>query len=400
MGGGVNGKVAVTISALVLGSGNCLGAAAAPAPAITYDFPPPRYAGAVPVARLLGAPPIYREFREWILICDNTKACVARYAFTEERFAIPGYFSLDRQAGPQGRLRLTLMARDQSKAPDPGRLLLDGRPVGAFPWKIIEKKGRNGEAVLEGEPARKFVQTIKEGQVLALAGKADEPVVPLDGMKAALLAMDEAQGRLDTETALVGVGPKPSSAVSAAPPLPVVYAKPAKDVLSNPRAFAAAVHRANERLLEQHQCDLDRASEDRAFALDANQALVFLGCEAGTYNTSNIALLAPRNAPKKAKLLLLPLQPGESPADVSVVSAGSYFWNHYNPDKTWNGWDAQSATFSQRENGRGLGDCGSHSGWTFDGEAFQLTRYDKLSRCSGGPEDDWPTLYRTRVVVK
>ena len=361
-------------------------------PGISYDpSPSPPYTGVYPTAKFLGAPPISREFREWVLVCDNTRICVARYAFTKDSFAVPGLLSLIRQPGPEGRLRLTLMARDEEKAPSPGDLMLDGRLLGAFPWKFVEQKGQNGKAILEGEPARQFVQAIKDAQVLSLAGKAAEPIVPLDGMKAALLAMDEAQGRVDTKTALVRVGSRPVSDAPAAPSIPVVYARPARVPLQNPAAFAASVHAAMKDVLDTHECDLDLKRYDRAFALNDTTAFVVLGCSIGAYNKSVLGFLAPRNAPKRARLLLLPAEPGLKRGNVTVAQTGLLDWGD---------WDPKTATLLETAKGRGLADCGSRSSWTFDGKAFQLTRYDNLDRCSGGPEGDWPTLYRTRVVVK
>jgi hypothetical protein len=340
------------------------------------------------MAKLLGEPPIYREFRDWVLVCDNVRTCVARSASAQDDGG-DGSLSLSRDAGPSGAVRLTRSAAAG------GRLELDGRALGRYPWTITRPKRGDPQAVLEGGSALDFVRAIREGRELSY--NAGGSVVSLDGLKAALSEMDEAQGRSGTGTALAKVGSKPASSVPAAASLPVVRAVPAKAALARPRAFADAVRTARQDELNRHDCDLDTAKDDQAFAPDAGHVVVFLACNLGAYNLQGVLFIAPRAAPDQARLLILPLEPGRKPADISAQNAAVYSWNRQAADT---GWKAKSATFWTREKARGRGDCGSRSAWTFDGKDFQLSRYDKLDQCSGGPDGDWPTLYRTRVVVK
>jgi hypothetical protein len=209
-------------------------------------------------------------------------------------------------------------------------------------------------------------------------------------MKAALLAMDENQVRLGGATALVRVGAQPASAVPAATPPPVVYAKPTRDDLPNAKAFAAAVRKAAAKVLNDHSCDADQASRDEAHALDGANAIVILGCMEAAYQGSLLAFEAPRNAPGKAHQLFMPLEPRLDPKD-STNSDGEY---------TEAAWDPKTAAFTESAKGRGIADCGSSSTWTWTGQGFQLSDYNALSRCGGGPPGDWPTIYRTKVVTK
>jgi hypothetical protein len=87
----------------------------------------------------------------------------------------------------------------------------------------------------------------------------------------------------------------------------------------------------------------------------------------------------------------MPLEPTADPKNTTDENLGEYVSGE---------WDAKTATFSESSKGRGLADCGTSSGWTFDGAAFQLSSYSAQIRCGGGPPGDWPTLYRTRVVPR
>jgi hypothetical protein len=339
-------------------------------------------------AAAFGAAPIYREFGDWVLVCDNVRTCVARYA-NEQADGNDGYLNLSRDAGPAGAVSVTV------SYPVGGRLDLDGRSLDRYPWASVRRRKESPQAIIKGAAALNFVHAVRDGRKLAY--NSDGSVVSLDGFKAALSAMDEAQGRAGSQTALVEIGDKPASSVPPAPPLPVVHAAPNKADLANPKRFTEAVRSAWQDELKKRDCDLDLAADDHVFAPDAGHVVVFLACNVGAYNTQGLMFIAPRTALDQARLLVLPAEPGKPSAGVSAQDAGVYFWNSYAPDT---GWKPKTATFLTRSKIRGRGDCGERSGWTFDGKAFQPTHYAKLDSCGGGPEGDWPTLFRARVVVK
>ena len=132
------------------------------------------------------AAPIYREFHDWVLACDNIRTCVARYAKAQDDGA-DGYLSVARDAGPKGAMRATL------SYPAGGRVELDGRSAGRYPWVAVRRKGAGKQAVITDTAALQFVRAVKDGRELSY--NAGGSVVSLDGLKAALSAMDEAQGR-------------------------------------------------------------------------------------------------------------------------------------------------------------------------------------------------------------
>ena len=143
--------------------------------------------------------------------------------------------------------------------------------------------------------------------------------------------------------------------VPAAPSVPVLHARSTPDNLPNAAAFAATVRRTQAHVLVRHECEPESASADEAHALNAREALVFLGCVQGAYQGSVIAFRAPRAAPGRARQLIFPLQPTIDPKSIPADSAGEYVAE---------GWDGGTASFTESAKGRGPADCGSSSTWT------------------------------------
>jgi hypothetical protein len=335
--------------------------------------------------------PVYRELRDWILACDNTRACFAKFDFDEETGkrpsdGDPGYLSVTRDAGPDGELTVALQGDEH--APDPAGFRLDGRPLPAFPWR---RDDGEQTASLTGQDAVRFLKTIRNGALLTYSPAEDAPWVSLRGMSAALLAMDEDQDRLGSQTALIRTGPAPASAVPPPAPLPVLRAAPARTPLPNAKAFAAAVRRSQAKLIAADgYCQPEMKEADQAFALNDSEAIVLIGCMQAAYQASVLLFRAPRADPAKARQVIFPPQPTVDPKLVAE-QGGAYIAE--------DGWDPKTASFSESAKGRGLADCGSSSTWTFDGKDFHLSSYNALNRCGGGPPGDWPTLWRTRVVT-
>jgi hypothetical protein len=342
---------------------------------------------AAPAPALLGAPPVYLEVKDWVLACDNTRACFAKYDVADDAHAGRGYLSLTRDAGPAGGLVVSLEATEDSAVPDPHTLTLDGQllPANAA-WKVDVTPQT---ATLEGAPALAFVHAVAGGKVLAYSDGQTRTTVSLSGMTAALLAMDQAQGRLDGVTALARPGPKPASAVPAALSVPTLHAVPAARPLTGAGAFAAQVRTTETSLLRQHDCDADMAHDDQAAALNDQDAIVILGCRQGAYQATVMTFRAPRAAPQKAAQLILPLQPTMKASEIPQDDRGEYVAE--------DGWDPKTATFIESAKGRGMADCGQSTEWVFDGVQFRVDSFSRLDRCCGGPPGDWPTLYRTTI---
>jgi hypothetical protein len=353
--------------------------------ALSPDYAAPAPGTPTPITQVLGAQPLYREIKDWVIACDNTRSCFAKFAPAQEGDGDGGFLSLTRDAGPSAGVSVSLEDVEGQNPPDARSLRLDGRPVGVgLAWRLNPKEQA---ATLEGAGAAAFVRAISNGTRLTYGGNASPSIVSLSGLKAALLVMDEAQGRLDTVTALARTGPRPATAVPAPIALPAIHAAPPQPPLPDAASFAARVRRSQGALLKAHDCRPKMSRADEAHPLDRAKVLVLLGCLAAAYQETSLTLIAPRDGPEQARLLVLPLEPT---ATENEPLPGEYIID---------GWDAASSTLSQSAKGRGPADCGSSTSWTYDGQRFLVTRYNALPRCGGGPPGDWPTIYRVRVVA-
>ncbi len=347
------------------------------------------------------AEPVYREVKQWVLGCDNTRRCEARFVASE--FSPPpalrrreaGRISVIREAGPTGAvtIRLSTEGRYDEDAKqktltrfDPALMLLDGQPL-APRLAPSRRTGLLSEQVMTGDAALRFLSVAQGASLLTYSSRPDSPIISLDGLSEILLAMDQAQGRTNNISALIhGGGAGPASLTPPVLPTPLVHAAPATAPLANAAAIAAQVRRARRSVLQQHECNLDLAQDD-AQRLNAREAVVVLSCNGGAYQGYGLAFRVTIANPAGATLLRLPYPRFLSTASSGDV-AGEYGAGKYDPT---------SATFSQTSYGRGIGDCGMTAAWVFDGKDFHLASLTYQDRCGGVP-GDWLTLYQTRVL--
>jgi hypothetical protein len=339
-------------------------------PAVVLAAPPP-------------AAPLYREIGDWILGCDNARACVAKAVPDDQgpNAAQSGYVRVTRAGGPAGAIKVWIGADD----PFAPAVRLDGRPTPGA-WTAGTGDDNAGGFVLQGEAAAAFLRAIRSGQSLRLAAGHTPPTVSLKGLAAVLLAMDDAQGRVGTVTALARPGPASASAVPPPDALPMLRAAPPPPPLTNGEALIAAVRQSQAAVLKDQDCDSeDTAGEaDAAVPLNRDEAVVLIGCLTGAYQGSQLAFRIPRSAPQNARLLVLPTPPVLPKEE---AGGGLYAEAAYDPAK---------ARFVSAGRGRGAGDCGLSLAWVFDGQAFHLSDLAYQERCGGGAPGDWPTLYRSR----
>jgi hypothetical protein len=322
--------------------------------------------------------PINRDVKDWDLACDNTGACEAMVGPDVYGLGPSDWprLKVRRDPGPDGRLIVSLTYGEGF--PDPSGLRLDGRALGDFAWE----KRPNGRAItVSDDEARRFLDLIRNRSKLAVTPDAKADPLSLTGLTAALLAMDEAQGRVGGVTALVRRGGLPASVVPPADVKPLLRARPAKRPLERPDAFIAAVRNSGEALLSAHACEPGMAEEDKAYALNDKDALIILGCQGK--NDLMLVLRAPRAAPSQARELVLPGLHGPTPG---IFKPGEYYME--------DGWDADAATLSECAGKIGLADCTGTTRWVFDGEQFRLSELTVWAGALGVT-----TIYSTRVEV-
>ncbi len=227
-----------------------------------------------------------------------------------------------------------------------------------------------------------FLKTIQEGQAITLRG--GKQTISLVGLKAALLFIDAQQKRVGSETAWIRKGDSPPLSVPPAPPLKKV-------AVVNPTPTPLTHSELNDLLdygawrMNRSQCSLDpNRREVRVTALTDDKALMIISCEAGAYNTVDLAWLVSRKKPFSARSvrLRLPFTPSSQTSDMELMNAS---------------FDEKTRELTTLALGRGIGDCGIQTRWRFNGQRFRLVRYAEEPSCDNwnGP-DAWPTLWITR----
>ena len=329
------------------------------------------------------APPVqsYDTYKSWFVVCDNTVYCEAK-GFDQEEGG-RAQLSITRAAGPRGKLHAAITAENAFGA---GDIRLDGRtlrlPAG---WHRADPAvDGTGFATDSVAALRNFVRQIRNGQALILPG--DSVRIPLDGLTAALLRMDDRQGRAGGETAVLDAGPVPAAKVPAAPLPPRIPSHPITASLGKQEAavLIAETRRSGAGVLRGQQCDTDVGSmEPAAYALDHRRALVLIPCVMGAYQGSFIGFVTDRSGSDVHELKLsVPYQGDHDPdhGATTLLTEGEF--------------DPATGMLSMSDRGRGLADCGLAARWVWDGERFRLAFLSAQHRCGGEP-GDWPVLFRS-----
>ena len=333
------------------------------------------------VASFAWAAPAQQNFSDWQVTCNNQNFCVARN--TGEHYGL--VMTLTRSAGARtdAQLRIELGGSQTPSAKEPPvapRLLLDGIPLrleaqhwAISPWRLITE---------HAPTINVFLQTIQNAQAITL--KDGQGTISLVGLKAALLFIDAQQKRVGSETAWIKKGDSPPLSVPPAPALKKV-------AVVNPTPTPLTHNELNDLLdygtwrMNHSQCSLDpNRREVRVTALTDDKALMIISCEAGAYNTVDLAWLVSRKKPFAARSvrLRLPFTPSSQSSDMELMNAS---------------FDEKTRELTTLALGRGIGDCGIQTRWRFNGQRFRLVRYAEEPSCDNwnGP-DAWPTLWITR----
>ena len=332
-------------------------------------------------ASSLWAAPAQQRFTDWQVTCNNQNYCVTRN--TGEHHGL--VMTLGRSAGARSdaMLRIDLGGKGLSPAKQPAiapRLRLDGQPLTlpAGPWRIAPWHLANDNSQTIAE----FLLLIQDAQSITL--EEGDGVISLAGLKAALLFIDAQQKRVGSETAWIKKGDDPPLSVPPAPALKEV-------AVVNPTPTPLTQEELNDLLdygsmrMDNTQCSLDpMRREVRVTALTDDKALLVVDCEAGAYNTVDLAWLVSRKKPYASRLvrLRLPFTPAKGGNELELMNAV---------------FDEKTRELTTLAKGRGLEDCGVMTRWRFDGQRFRLTRYAEEPSCDNwhGP-DAWPTLWVTR----
>ncbi len=319
-----------------------------------------------------------KTFRDWMAGCDNVKTCTAM-SLPPEAAETVAYLRLERPAGPDGTARLLLRLRgDWKKPPATIQLKLDGAafPAGGKPLSATA----DGDVVtvtFSAEDTAALIEAARKAAKLTAAAPGVAGSISLAGSVAAMLWIDEQQGRLGTTTALVRKGA--NATVPPAPALPVVTAMPAPPMLDMKAAKQQAARlRAELKKRSPDACEDDAASDDEAWALSDKRTLVALACSRGAYNLSSSFFVMPENEPAKTTPLRFADGDGNDGNELTNAS-----------------FDPRTGHLAFFAKGRGIGDCGVSGGYAWTGKDFARTELAMMGECRGIAPEDWITLYRS-----
>ncbi len=347
---------------------------------------------------------VARDFKNWSVVCDNANRCVAEGGnddIDDTRTSM--IVRLTRDAGPDARPSLEIFA---SAPLDLRTARADGQPFDAVPaeWHAVAGAGDEDDDVYPFRIRTTDPTTVDTWLTLSHNARmvsfgdpaaAQTPRVSLSGLNAALLLIDDTQGRIGTVTALLRKGTRPASSVPAAPalpPAPVPAPRVADLTPAEQRPLVGEVFDRFEGNVKRCATDAgdemsahDRRKTASAIAISATDAIVSIPCQTSSaYNHTDLWYRVHRTAPYAPT----PLNFGEH------ASAGldpASFANQL----TEASYDPAHAMLSSLDRVRGAGDCGSSASWVFDGRRFVLNDVAMHGACNGLFQDQWPRLYRT-----
>ena len=293
------------------------------------------------------------NFKDWAVACDNTRHCEAVAYQNEESDSQPVVLWLSRDAGPDAPVHVQV---DVGDSEDVQALTLN---LGTTPLKGIAP-GQD----LRPSQTRQLLAHVLVGQKLTLTNGAKRWELSLAGSNAALLKMDDVQGRLGTPGALIRKGKKLEATVLPALPAPKIQV-----------AALPKTSKADEALLQPilksitpRDCweDMpDDSGPDTSITRVSNtQFLVMRECGRGAYQGGSGLWLANSKPPYAAKRLVLPLPEGETTDYIMNAS----FTN---------------GRLASYEKGRGVNDCGAGFDWVWTAKGFVLIGAWSAPLCRG-----------------
>lgn len=319
----------------------------------------------------------YDSYQSWFVACDNTLSCVAK-GFDDGSGGAE--IRIERHAGAAGALVASISSIEKFA---PSDIRIDGMPAGltGAAWEYTSSSDGSSITSSDFAAVRALIRKLRNATQVTMGG---EQAVPLAGFSAAMLRLDDRQGRIDGVTALINSGSRPASAVPVAPPLPRIANHPiqARFKAGEEMRLIALVRSDQKALFTKEECQ-DTQQKPEAFALDPAQALVLVPCIMGAYQGSSLAFIARRGSGRAQRLIApMPyLGNDRDRANADYFTEGSF--------------DRASGTLSMAAKGRGLADCGVSASWIWDGKAFRLSAMSVQQACGGSEPGDWPVLFRS-----
>jgi len=312
------------------------------------------------------AEPASLNHKDWELQCDNTRTCRAAGYQAEEGDSEPVSMLITREAGPDTLPSVQLQVQSEQEVT--GALQLQ---VG----KLVLRGLEGDVANIAARDVPELIRALLDADSASVRAGKKVWTLSLAGVKAVLLKMDEAQGRLDTPGALVRRGRKPErSVLPALPPPTIVAVIPPENRKGDADIGARAVRNLPKAAREeiQEECnDKEHILEDLSVQrLDEQRLLVSAGCPEGAYNYSTINWIVSTKPPHTPQRI--------------------------DPDGEL---DASTGLMSSVMKGRGIADCIASTEWQFDGKQFVQSGVSADGMCRGFPGGAWQLpSFVSRVV--
>lgn len=307
--------------------------------------------------------------KDWEVACDNTRACEAVGYQADEGDSAPVALWLGRPAGASGAVAAKLSVIAENEA-----------AVGPLTLRVgqLTLAGLTSEAELTPAQIARLLPALLDGGYADVTDGKGKWRLSLAGMKAALLKMDDLQGRVGTVTALVKPGAKPASGVLPPVPAPVLRGLATVPERKQDAALLPVIVKKLPKGGCDEQPDLIGGGESQSeiYRLSGSKLLLVIECGRGAYQSSFAVWTADDKAPYAAKRVRL------ADADGGVRD------ELLNP-----GFDkGELGSFAR---GRGLGDCNSQASWVWTAEGFKLASASSARLCRGVPGgymlSDWTT---------
>lgn len=290
--------------------------------------------------------------KDWAAACDNTRHCEA-VGYQDMEQNIPVTLWLARDAGGNAPVVGKLMAYVEDEEDNPSLSIRAG--------DVLIKGIRQD---LTAAQMARLLPALKKADVARVSDGRHEWLLSLAGLHAALLKMDDVQGRVGTVTALARAGSKPASVVPEALPAPLLRAAPLPQQRDGDKALLPAILDA----LKDADCEAiaSEGAYGDVYRISASQLLVVRQCWLGAYQGAYGVWRVNDKPPYAAVRLMLPDVDGK-PEDSAVEA---YFEN---------------GVLSSYAKGRGLGDCGGFDSWLWTADGFKLLESSNGPLCRGMP---------------
>lgn len=308
--------------------------------------------------------PAQFQNKDWELQCDNTGTCRAAGYETEADFGHPVSLLIVRAAGPATPLKMTVQTGDES--PAEGRLSISADGV------VVDGL-RPAMAHLPASAAKRLLPALLRSSVADVSTRSTHWALSLAGLNAALLKMDEVQGRLQTPGALIRKGnARPEASVPRAVAAPVIDNRLPVPSLPGDTALAPKVFASLDLKDARENCN-DGAkfsvTDLHVRRLTVNSLLASLGCRTGAYNFITYNWVVTDAPPWQSK----------------PIDADGEF-------------DARDGSITSVFKGRGIGDCISNTTWHLTPEGFVKTAASGDGMCLGFAGGAWDLpSYVTRL---